>query len=117
MIHHVKHFKAGIEFPRDELPPELSQPLTLAEKIALEEKFISEFPNYSQLCDEARVRIRQYQRLQAEQARPLHERTDAAYMAGELGTHTIVSGGEVLELDGHLESQYDEQNGDVDLPF
>ena len=35
----------------------------------------------------------------------------------DLGTNCIISGGEVLELDSHLESRYDEQNGGDDLPF
>jgi hypothetical protein len=40
-----------------------------------------------------------------------------AFADSDLGTKVIVSGGEVLELDSHLEAQYDEQNGDIDLPF
>ena len=32
----------------------------------------------------------------------------------EIGTRFIVSGGEVLELDSHLESAYDERNGDIE---
>lgn len=35
----------------------------------------------------------------------------------ELGTRFTIMGGEVMELDSHLEGQYDEQNGDIDLPF
>jgi len=37
----------------------------------------------------------------------------------ELGARFIVSGGEVMELDSHLESAYDERNGDIelDMPF
>lgn len=50
-----------------------------------------------------------------------NERASAEYIrtcsGDDLGTHFIISGGEVLELDAHLESQYDEQNGDMDLPF
>ena len=37
--------------------------------------------------------------------------------AADLGTRFTISGGEVMELDSHLESQYDEMNGDVELPF
>ena len=37
--------------------------------------------------------------------------------AQELGTRFTISGGEVMELDSHLESQYNEQNGDIDLPL
>jgi hypothetical protein len=32
----------------------------------------------------------------------------------DLGAQFIVSGGEVLELDSHLESAYDERNGDIE---
>jgi rRNA maturation protein Nop10 len=37
----------------------------------------------------------------------------------DAGTQFIISGGEVLELDSHLESDYDERNGDIetDMPF
>lgn len=45
------------------------------------------------------------------------ELTDAAYMQDDLGTRFTISGGEVMELDAHLEARYDEQNGGDDLPF
>jgi len=32
----------------------------------------------------------------------------------DLGARFIISGGEVLELDSHLESAYDERNGDIE---
>ena len=45
------------------------------------------------------------------------DRAAIAYGDFDLGTRSYISGGEVMELDGHLESRYDEQNGGDDLPF
>jgi hypothetical protein len=39
-----------------------------------------------------------------------------AYGDMDLGTRCIISGGEVCEIDSHLESQYDERT-EEDLPF
>ena len=47
----------------------------------------------------------------------LGEVTARQYGDADLGTRFTISGGEVMELDGHLESRYDEQNGGDDLPF
>jgi hypothetical protein len=38
--------------------------------------------------------------------------TSLAYGQYDLGTRMIISGGEVVEIDSHLESQYDEQTED-----
>ena len=40
-----------------------------------------------------------------------------AYGDADLGTRFTISGGEVMELDAHLEARYEEQNGGDDLPF
>lgn len=48
----------------------------------------------------------------------LNEKTRAAY--GEapenFGTHVVISGGEVMELDAHLEASYEERT-EEDMPF
>jgi len=45
------------------------------------------------------------------------ETVSVTYGTSELGTHVIISGGEIMELDSYLESDYDERNGGDDLPF